>query len=57
MRRWRAAWSSFALDGGASAVAFDIHLEDRGVVNEAVHRCERHDLIREDPVPFSERLV
>jgi hypothetical protein len=46
-----------ARHGGTSSIAFDVHLEDRGVVNQAIYRREGHGRIREDPAPVSERLV
>jgi hypothetical protein len=36
---------------------FDIDLQDRGVMNEAIDGCERHGLVGEDFAPFAERLV
>ena len=53
----RAAGASLAFEGGAAAVAFDVHLEDGGVVDEAVDDGERHRLVGEDLAPFAERLV
>src|SRR3546814_4772237 len=47
----------FSLDSRAAPIAFDIHLEDGGVVHEAVDGGQRHCGIGEDPVPFAERLV
>lgn len=47
----------FSLDSRAPPIAFDIHLEDGGVVHEAVDGGQRHCGIGEDPVPFAERLV
>ena len=47
----------FSLDRCTAAVAFDVHLEDCGVVNEPIDRGERHGGVREDPSPFSEGLV
>src|SRR3546814_3988218 len=47
----------FSLDSGATPVAVDVHFEDGCVVNETVDGCERHSGIREDPVPFTKRLV
>jgi len=37
----RAAGTSFAFERGTAAVAFDIHLEDRGVMDEAVDDGDR----------------
>ena len=41
-------------DSGASPVAFDIELEDRGVVYEPVDGGQGHGRIRKDAAPFSE---
>jgi hypothetical protein len=35
----------------------DVHLDDSGVVNEAIDGGERHGRVRKDPVPFSEGLI
>ena len=53
----RPAGAAFAFEGGAAAVAFDVHLEDGGVVDEPVDDGERHRLIGEDFFPFAEGLV
>src|SRR5580704_7635470 len=53
----RAASASLAFKGRATAVAFDVHLEDGGVMNEAVDDSDRHCLVREDFAPFAEGLV
>jgi hypothetical protein len=43
----------FSFESGASSVTFDIHLENRGVVDEPVDGREGHGGIGEDlsPVP------
>jgi hypothetical protein len=41
----RAAAASFAFERGAAAVAFDVHLEDGGVVDEAIDDGDRHRLV------------
>ena len=43
----RAAAASLAFEGGAAAVAFDVHLEDGGVMDEAVDDSDRHCLVAE----------
>ena len=43
----RAAAASLTVERLFSAVALDVHLEDCGVVDEAVDRGERHRLIAE----------
>jgi hypothetical protein len=53
----RPATASLAFEGRATAVAFDVHLEDGGVMNEAVDDSDRHCLVREDFAPFAEGLV
>ena len=47
----------FALNGGFSAVALDVHFKNGGVVHEAVDSRQRHRLIGEDLSPFTEGLV
>src|SRR3546814_6575095 len=54
---WPPSAMLFSLDSGATPVAVDVHFEDGCVVNETVDGCERHSGIREDPVPFTKRLV
>jgi len=54
---WVGGRPSLAFKGGATAVAFDVHLEDGGVMNEAVDDSDRHCLVREDFAPFAEGLV
>src|SRR3954451_7731040 len=49
--------SALSLESDAAAVAFDVHLEDGGVVDEPVDRGERHGGVREDLAPFSKGLV
>jgi hypothetical protein len=39
---WRTSWPTFSLDGLAATIAFDIQLEDRGVMDEAIDGGERH---------------
>src|SRR5208283_3135269 len=41
----------------SSPVAFHVHLEDRRVMYEAIHRSERHGGILKDLSPFSEGLI
>lgn len=47
----------FARDSGAAPIAFDIHFDDGGVVNEAVDSGQGHGLVGKDLVPFSESLI
>jgi hypothetical protein len=53
----RPASASLAFKRRAATVAFDVHLEDGGVVDEAIDDSHRHCLIREDFAPFAEGLV
>ncbi len=55
--RCRASGGGSALDGGAAAVAFDIHLEDGCVMHEAIDGGQCHSGIWEDFSPFSKRLI
>jgi hypothetical protein len=43
----RLSGAAFAFEGGASSVALDVHLEDGGVVDEAIDDGERHRLVAE----------
>src|SRR4051812_25964282 len=49
--------SALSLESDAAAVAFDVHLEDGGVVDEPVDRGERHGGGRGDLAPFSKGLI
>jgi hypothetical protein len=53
----RAAAASLAFERSAATVAFDVHLEDGGVMDEAVDDSDGHCLIWKDLAPFTERLV
>ena len=53
----RSARSAFAVERGAAAIALDVHLEDRGVMNEAIDDGQRHRLVWKDLAPLSGRLV
>ena len=53
----RSAWSTLAVEGRAAAVALDVHLEDGGVVDEAIDSGQGHGWIGEDLVPFAGRLI
>ncbi len=44
----------FAFECGAAAIAVDVDLEDRGVVDEAIDGGERHSGIGKDLSPSSE---
>jgi hypothetical protein len=51
---WWAPNSTGLVDNFFSAIAVDIHFEDRRVMDEAVDRREGHGLIRENFAPFTE---
>src|SRR6267378_4490995 len=53
----RSAATSLAFEGGAAAIAFDVHLEDGRVMDEAVDDSHGHCLIREDLAPFAKGLI
>jgi hypothetical protein len=46
----RPASGSLAFKSRATAIAFDVHLEDGGVMNEAVDDSDRHCLVAEHDV-------
>ena len=50
MRGGRPATASLAFKRGAAAVAFDVHLEDGGMMNQAVDDCDRHCLVAEHDI-------
>ena len=54
---WWPAGAALAIDGFFASIAFDIHLEDSGVMDEAIDCGERHGLSREDSAPFTEGLI
>ena len=43
--------------GGAAAVTLDVHLEDRGMMDEPVDGGDGHGLVGEDDIPPAERLI
>jgi hypothetical protein len=47
--RWgrQSAEAAFTFECGSSAIALDVHLEDRGVMNKAIHDGEGHRLVTE----------
>lgn len=53
---WWAAGPAFAIQSGTPPIALDVHLEDRGVMDEAVDGSKRHGRVGEDLAPFTERL-
>ena len=42
--RWWPAGATLAVERGATAIAFDVHLQDGRVMDEAVNGRERHGL-------------
>src|SRR5271169_4666582 len=53
----RPAATALAFEGGAAAVALDVHLKDGGVMDEAVDDSDRHSLIGENLAPLAKGLV
>ncbi len=49
--------TAFPIQGRATPVALDVHLEDGGMVHQPVDGSERHGRIGEDPTPLAEGLV
>ena len=49
--------SVLSFEGAAASVALDVHLEDDGVVDEAVDCGDHHGVVREDPVPVGKWLI
>ena len=56
VKRWPAT-ASLAFERGAPAITLDVHLEDGGMMNEAVDDGDRHCRVWEDLAPFTEGLV
>ena len=54
---WWPACAAFAIDSFFASIAFDIHLEDGGVMDEPIDCGERHGLAGEDFAPFAEGLI
>ena len=52
-----ASWASSPNLGGSSAIAFDVHFEVCGVVDEPIDCGQGHRRIWENPVPLTEGLV
>ena len=46
-----------AIEGSAAAIAFDVHLEDGGVMDEAIDSGERHSLVWKNLAPVAEWLI
>jgi hypothetical protein len=53
---WPAA-AALSIERRSPPITFDVHLQDRGVVHEAVDGRQHHGLIWEDLAPFAEWLV
>jgi hypothetical protein len=54
---WRPVAASLAFERRAASVALDIHLEDGGVMDEAVDDGDRDCLLQKNLAPFAEWLV
>ena len=54
---WWPAGTALAIEGGPAAIAFDVHLEDSGVMHEEVDGGERHGLVGEHLAPLAEGLI
>ena len=55
--RGRPSWAGGFFERGFSAIAFDVHLEDCCVVDDAIDGGEGHGGVWEDFAPFCEGLV
>src|SRR3954469_21143413 len=55
LRGW-SPWTTLPLERGAPAIAFDVHLDDGGVVNEAIDWGGRARKTRDEPTPLSHTL-
>ncbi len=53
----RPSGTPLSVEGRFSTVALDVHLQDRGVMNEPIDGGEGHRMVGEDASPFAERLV
>ena len=53
----RPAGAAFAFEGGAAAIAFDIHFEDGRVVDQPIDGGQGHRLVGKHPAPLAEGLV
>src|SRR5947209_20407916 len=51
------ARSALSVESGFAAKALDVHLQDRGMVDEAVDRGKRHSLVWKYPIPFAKWLI
>src|SRR5262249_35915680 len=49
--------SILSVEGTATPVALDVHLQNDRVVDQAIDRGNHHGVIREDLVPRCERLI
>ena len=48
---------SSAFNRDTTTIAFDVHLEDGGMMDQAIHGCECHSGIWEDAGPFAEGMI
>src|SRR5271154_350451 len=54
---WRPAATALLIESFAAAVALDIHLQNGGVMNEAINSGKCHRLVGKDLAPFAKRLI
>src|ERR1700680_945337 len=54
---WWSAATALSVEGLAAAIALDIHLEDRCMMDQAIDGGERHGLVGEDLAPFAKWLI
>ena len=52
--RGRLTGTTLAVERGTTPIALNIHLEDGGVVDQAIDRGECHRLVGKDLAPFAE---
>src|SRR5438445_7106922 len=55
--RWWPSRATLSFERSAPAIALDVHLDDGGMVDEAIDGGEGHGGVREDLVPFAEWLI
>src|ERR1700691_1954009 len=55
--RWGPAGTALALESSSTAIALDVHLQDGGVMDEAIDGGECHGVVGEHLSPFAEWLI
>jgi hypothetical protein len=53
----RPSGTTFTVERSAASIAFDVHLQNGGVMDEAIDGGERHSLVGEDLAPCPEWLI